>query len=91
MHQTILTAVKEQRTLTFTYHGERRHVEPHCYGRDKKGHDAVRPSNWVARAGASFMLTKSRPSLSATNVHATARVQTGRRGDDSDLRSGVDG
>ena len=42
MNQTILNAVRNMQTLTFWYHGESRTVDPHCYGRDGKGHDAIR-------------------------------------------------
>lgn len=42
MNQTIITAIQEMRTLSFFYHGEHRVVEPHCYGEDTKGHDALR-------------------------------------------------
>lgn len=42
MHQIILDAIKTGSVLSFNYHGEFRTVEPHCYGRDRKGHDALR-------------------------------------------------
>lgn len=42
MYGLIVDAIRGRQTLVFTYHGERREVEPHCYGRDSKGHDAVR-------------------------------------------------
>jgi hypothetical protein len=42
LNQTIVNAVRTMNTLSFWYDGERRTVEPHCYGVDGKGHDAVR-------------------------------------------------
>lgn len=42
MNRAIISAIQGQRTLTFNYHGERRTVEPHCYGLDTKGHEALR-------------------------------------------------
>ncbi len=42
MNAVILTAISERRVLTFWYGGEPRRVEPHCYGRDTRGHDALR-------------------------------------------------
>ena len=42
MNRAIISAIQNQRTLTFNYHGERRTVEPHCYGMDTKGHEALR-------------------------------------------------
>ena len=42
MNRAIISAIQNQRTLTVNYHGERRTVEPHCYGMDTKGHEALR-------------------------------------------------
>lgn len=42
MNQTILLAVQNMQTLRFRYHNEMRVVEPHCYGVDGKGHEAIR-------------------------------------------------
>lgn len=42
MNQIIADAVRNMRTISFWYNGERRTVEPHCYGVDGKGHDALR-------------------------------------------------
>lgn len=37
MNQTIAAAIQQKRLITFTYHGVRRTVEPHTYGKDDKG------------------------------------------------------
>lgn len=42
MNQTLITAIRDMQTVSFSYHGEIRTVEPHCYGLDTKGHDALR-------------------------------------------------
>ena len=42
MNQMILAAVEGKQTLSFWYSNELRIVEPHCYGVDGKGHDAIR-------------------------------------------------
>jgi predicted DNA-binding transcriptional regulator YafY len=42
LNQTILTAIQGKQTLSFWYSNELRVVEPHCYGVDGKGHDALR-------------------------------------------------
>ena len=42
MNATILNAVRTMTTISFWYDGEHRIVEPHCYGVDGKGHEAVR-------------------------------------------------
>ena len=42
MNQIILSAIRDRRTLSFSYDGEIRTVEPHCYGVDGKGHEALR-------------------------------------------------
>lgn len=42
MNQTLMTAIRDMQTVSFSYHGEARIVEPHCYGNDTKGHDALR-------------------------------------------------
>ena len=42
MHQLLIDAIHERRIVTFAYDGERRMVEPHCYGQDSKGHRALR-------------------------------------------------
>ena len=42
MHQDIIDAITHGRVLRFTYDGEDRWVEPHYYGKDTKGHDALR-------------------------------------------------
>ncbi len=42
MHRLIVRAVREGRILTFWYDGEPRTVEPHCYGVDTKGHEALK-------------------------------------------------
>ena len=36
MNQLIVSAIKNKLVLSFTYHGYRRVVEPHTYGRDDK-------------------------------------------------------
>ena len=38
----ISRAITEKRLLTFSYDGFQRTVEPHTFGVDKKGHEAVR-------------------------------------------------
>ena len=38
---TIIEAIEQRLTLTFRYHGEQRHVEPHTFGRDTQGHKAL--------------------------------------------------
>ncbi|MCZ7556093.1 MAG: hypothetical protein M5R41_06805 [Bacteroidia bacterium] len=38
----ICDAIKNMQTLSFTYNGYRRVVEPHTYGTDTKGHEALR-------------------------------------------------
>lgn len=42
MNQTIVSAIQNQTILTFTYHGEGRTVEPHCYGVDSDGDQSLR-------------------------------------------------
>lgn len=42
MNQTIIDAIRNRRVINFTYDGERRSAEPHCYGIDTKGHEALR-------------------------------------------------
>ena len=42
MRQTIIDAINNRQVLRFTYKGDKRVAEPHCYGRDTKGHDALR-------------------------------------------------
>lgn len=42
MHQTIVSAISNRKTLEFRYNNEARIVDPHCYGVDGKGHDAIR-------------------------------------------------
>ena len=42
MNQTIIDAINSKTTLAFRYSNEKRIVEPHWYGRDTKGHDALR-------------------------------------------------
>lgn len=42
MDRIIIDAINNQLTLSFFYDGEHRTVEPHCYGNDTKGHDALR-------------------------------------------------
>ncbi len=42
MNQTIVTAIKEKRLLSFTYDGYARVVEPHCYGITTAGNEAIR-------------------------------------------------
>ena len=39
---SICNAIKNMQTLSFTYKGFRRVVEPHTYGADTKGHEALR-------------------------------------------------
>jgi len=41
MNTTITEAIAQRMLLELTYHGERRTVEPHIYGIDTKGHDAL--------------------------------------------------
>jgi hypothetical protein len=42
MDPRICKAVEERRVLELRYHGYSRIVEPHVYGRDKKGDEVVR-------------------------------------------------
>ncbi|MDP3262450.1 MAG: hypothetical protein U1E06_07885 [Tabrizicola sp.] len=42
MNMTVFSAVRERRMLHFWYDGEQRTIEPHCYGRDSNGHEALR-------------------------------------------------
>lgn len=42
MNRTIVDAITNKHILHFIYHGERRAVEPHCYGVDTNGHEALR-------------------------------------------------
>jgi hypothetical protein len=42
VNQTIVDAIQSQNTLAFTYHGESRTVEPHCYGMDSDGDASLR-------------------------------------------------
>jgi hypothetical protein len=37
LNQTIIQAIREKRLLEIRYHNFFRLVEPHCYGRNKKG------------------------------------------------------
>ena len=41
-HMNIATAIQGRNLLSFTYDGFRRTVEPHTYGTDTKGHQALR-------------------------------------------------
>lgn len=38
----ICSAIEGMQTLSFTYHGYSRTVEPHAYGVDSQGHDVIR-------------------------------------------------
>ena len=42
MNQTIINAIKNQQTLTFTYDGQPRVVEPHTYGVTTTGKESLR-------------------------------------------------
>ena len=42
MNQLLIDAIRNLKAVSFSYHGEHRTVETHCYGRDTKGHDALR-------------------------------------------------
>lgn len=42
MNQTIISAIQNKQTLIFSYHGESRTVEPHCYGKDCDGDASLR-------------------------------------------------
>lgn len=42
MNRVIINAILRMNRLSFTYGGELRLVEPHCYGRDTNGHNALR-------------------------------------------------
>lgn len=42
MNQAIVAAIKGRSVIRFFYDGEQRTVEPHCYGIDMKGHEALR-------------------------------------------------
>lgn len=42
MNQTIITAIKEKRCLSFIYDDHPRVVEPHCYGLTRKDKEAIR-------------------------------------------------
>ena len=42
MNGIIIDAINTRMTLTFFYNGESREVEPHCYGLDNNGHEALR-------------------------------------------------
>ncbi len=42
MISIICDAINQMRLIEFTYHGNPRVVEPHTYGNDTKGHDALR-------------------------------------------------
>jgi predicted DNA-binding transcriptional regulator YafY len=45
----IVGAIENQTHLSFSYDGESRTVEPHCYGIDTKGHEALRA--WQVNKG----------------------------------------
>lgn len=49
MNQTITNAIRERRLLRITYKGESREVEPHIYGRQTSGKDAL--SAWQRSGG----------------------------------------
>lgn len=42
LNQHICNAIQNRQTLTFSYHGFPRTVEPHAYGVDQNGHDVIR-------------------------------------------------
>lgn len=41
MDAVLTTAIAEKRLIAFVYHNDYRIVEPHSYGRDKKGSDVL--------------------------------------------------
>ncbi|GGD47872.1 hypothetical protein [Sinisalibacter lacisalsi] len=73
MNQTIIDAINERRTLTFFYHGERRVVEPHCYGEDTKGHDALRAYQLGGKGWRFFHVRDMEGGLSLGSVFPRAR------------------
>lgn len=42
MNREIIDAIKNQNVIEFTYDGETRIVEPHCYGLTTKGNEGLR-------------------------------------------------
>ncbi|WVX49402.1 hypothetical protein ROLI_024960 [Roseobacter fucihabitans] len=42
MNRFIIDAINNTQTLSFYYDDESRTVEPHCYGCDTQGHEALR-------------------------------------------------
>ncbi|HEY0946751.1 MAG TPA: WYL domain-containing protein [Opitutaceae bacterium] len=42
LHALLVQAVTQRRVVTFNYDGRRRVVEPHAYGRSRKGHNLLR-------------------------------------------------
>lgn len=42
MDTQIINAIRQKRVVEFTYDGEIRIVEPHCYGLTTKGNEAIR-------------------------------------------------
>ncbi len=42
MNEDIIAAIETKSLLEFTYDGESRIVEPHCYGLTTKGNEAIR-------------------------------------------------
>lgn len=42
MNQDIITAIENQNVIEFTYEGEVRIVEPHCYGMTTAGNEGLR-------------------------------------------------
>lgn len=42
MNEDIIAAIENKSILEFTYDGESRTVEPHCYGVTTKGNEAIR-------------------------------------------------
>ncbi len=49
MNETIANAIRERHLLRITYKGESREVEPHLYGRQTSGKDAL--SAWQRSGG----------------------------------------
>jgi hypothetical protein len=56
MNQTIANAIRERRLLRITYKGESRDVEPHVYGRQTSGKDALSAWQRSGGSGAGFRL-----------------------------------
>jgi hypothetical protein len=56
MLSLIIAAIQNSQTLEFTYKGEPRVVEPHTYGGNAKGHDAICAWQETGGSGAGYRL-----------------------------------